>query len=315
MSRINPLYDSIKINVAITSDNHIDINSKTNSKRIKIIKKALKDVQNSVQPMDAYITVGDMTSRSTEENWECVKSCFKNAKPAKQILFALGNHDTWHKNGYEAAVGNYLKYTRGICSSDIQTPYFAKVINGYHFIFLGSTSEADNEDCAAFGENELVWFGNAMEKAALSGKPIFVFCHQSINNHHGLPRTWDENEKDRAPETGGIGRESDAVENIIKAFKNVFYFSGHSHMGLCGEKSFSENGYASFEKHDGINYINLPCLTRPNHHGETSETGTGCILEVYDDRVVIRPRNFRKRKMNKKIIIKDGKPYYEEKTD
>ena len=37
------------------------------------------------------------------------------------------------------------------------------------------------------------------------------------------------------------------------------------------------------------------------------------MLEVYDGKVVIRPRNFRKKKMNKKTAIRNGKPYLEEK--
>lgn len=315
MSRIQPMYDSIKLNIAITSDNHIDINAKNNSQRIKTIKKVLGDVQNSTAPVDAYITVGDTTSRGITENWETVKECFKGFKPAKQMFFALGNHDCWSEKGfdggYDDAIANYYKYLDEICSFKTDKPYFSKVINGYRIIFLGNTCQAYDEDCAALGKDELEWLDCELKEASADGKPIFIFCHQSINNNHGLPKTWDENEKDWAPEIGGIGSESDELKKIITQYKNVFYFSGHSHMGLCGEKSLEKNGYASFEQHDGVNYINTPCLTRENHHGETKKTGYGYLLEVYDGKVVIRPRNFRKKKMNRKIIIKDGKPFLE----
>ena len=315
MSRIQPMYDNIKLNVAITSDNHIDINAKNNSQRIKMIKKVLGDVQSSSVPMDAYITVGDMTSRSITQNWEIVKECFKTFNPAKHILFALGNHDCWSEKGfdggYDDAIRNYYKYLGEICSFKTDKPYFSEIINGYHFVFLGSTSQAIDEDCASLGNEQLEWLNNELQTADADGKPIFIFCHQSINNNHGLPKTWTEHEKDWEPEIGGIGIESDEVKKIITQYKNVFYFSGHSHMGLCGEKSLSKNGYASFEQHDGVNYINLPCLTRENHHGETKKTGFGCLLEVYDGKVVIRPRNFRKKKMNKRIKIKDRKPFFE----
>ena len=82
-------------------------------------------------------------------------------------------------------------------------------------------------------------------------------------------------------------------------------------MGICGDKFAEKSGYSSFETHDGVNYINLPCLTRPNHHGETDKTGWGYLLEVYDSKVVIRPRNYVRKKMNKRIIIQNGKPYFE----
>lgn len=316
MGKIKPLYDGIKLNAAITSDNHLDITSNTNKNRIKIIRRTLKDVQKSAVPMDAYITVGDMTSKGLTENWEKVKKCFDGVKPAKQILFTLGNHDSWDENkykGYANAIKNYYKYNEIICGQKLDRPYFSRIINGYYFIFLGSTDVPENEDCAALGDEQLAWFKSELDTAAESGNPIFVFCHQSINNNHGLPRTWEEKEEDWEPEIGGIGSESDKVKGILTQYKNVFYFSGHSHMGLCGENSLKTNAFASFEQHDGVNYINLPCLTRPNHHGETNKTGFGLLLEVYGDRVVIRPRRFEAKRMNKKIIIKDDKPYFEEK--
>ena len=317
MSRIKPMYDGIRLNAAITSDNHVDINAKSNKQRIKTIKKVLADVAKSESAIDTYITVGDTTSRGLTENWEIVKECFKDFTAAKQIIFALGNHDSWSKDGFEGyadGIKNYYKYSAEICSNKIDKPYFTKIINGYHFIFLGSDGVPENEDCAFISEEQKAWFKAEMDAAAQSGKPVFVFCHQSVNTHHGLPKTWDEKEDPNAlPEIGGIGKDSDDIENILKNYTNVFYFSGHSHMGLCGEKSAAENGFASFEKYDGVNYINLPCLTRPNHHGEDEKTGQGLMLEVYDGKVVIRPRNFRKKKMNKKTAIRSGKPYIEEK--
>lgn len=315
MSRIKPLYEEIKLNIAITSDNHIDTNVKANNKRIKIIKKTLKDIEKSTVPFDAYVTVGDMTSRGIKKNWEVVKECFRGFTPAKNILFAMGNHDAWDESGfekgYENAVANYLKYCKEICGLEIDKPYFSRNIKGHIFIFLGNSQAAENEDCACLGNEEIEWFKGEMDKADATGRPVFVFCHQSVNNNHGLPKTWDEDEEDWEPEIGGIGKESDEIEKILKQHKNVFYFSGHSHMGLCGEKSRAERGFSSFEEHDGVNYINLPCLTRWNHHGENEKTGIGYLLEVYENKVVIRPRNYTKHKQNKKIIIKDGNPYFE----
>ncbi len=313
MRNIKPLYDGIKVNVAVTSDNHIDTNSGELKKRIKNIKKVLEDVGNSESRINAYITVGDNTSRGLEKNWEVFAGCFERTDFADNIMLALGNHDTWHENGIETALKNFFDYSKKICGYELDKAYFSKNINGYSFIFLGATGKAENEDCALFGQEEIQWFENELNTACENGKPVFVFNHQSINNNHGLPKTWDRKEEDWASDVGGIGIESDEIKNILSKHKNVYYFSGHSHMGLCGEKSYKENGYASFEQHGGVNYINLPCLTRSNHHGEYNKTGMGIIIEVYDDKVVIRPRNFVKRKMNKKVIIKDGKNYFEEK--
>lgn len=315
MKKISPMESGVQLNIAITSDNHMDVNCNNLKQRIKIMHKVLLDAQESTEPFDAYVTVGDTVSRGLVENWETVQKCFDGKHPAKQILFAIGNHDSWSKDGYKGyadGVQNYLKYSKTICGNDIDKPYFSRNIKGYHLIFLGSDQVPENEDCAAFSEAQILWFQSEMEKAGQDGKPIFVFCHQSVNTHHGLPKTWSPKENpDDGPEIGGIGEASDAIKSILEAHKNVFYFSGHSHMGLNGEKSLQNRGYASFENHSGVHYINLPCLTRKNHHGGNEKTGQGLVLEVYESRVLIRPRNFAKRKMNKKILIKDGKPYYE----
>lgn len=84
-------------------------------------------------------------------------------------------------------------------------------------------------------------------------------------------------------------------------------------MGINGEENLCDRGFASFEAHDGVHYINLPCLTRPNHHGGNEKTGQGLLLEVYEDKVLIRPRRFSKHRMNKKIAIQKGQPYLEAK--
>ncbi|NMP37853.1 MAG: hypothetical protein GX051_06980 [Clostridiales bacterium] len=309
MGKIKPLYENMQACFVITSDNHIDSKHPFPRIPMSFLRRSLKDAENAEIPVDAYITVGDTTSRGNETNWEMAKKCFADCKPAKQIMLTIGNHDTWNDDGYEAAIEQYLKSACEISGRKQDKTYFSAVINGCKLIFLGTTSDSG---CAAvLGGEQLSWLGRELEHAP-EGKPVFVFCHQSLNGRHGLPRTWDKQEKpDRAPDEGGIGDESEQLADILKSHKNVFYFSGHSHMGLCGENMKEKEGYASFEKEDGLELINLPSLACGNHHGETDKMGIGVVVEVYAGRVVIRPRSFSRRRMNKKIIIRDRKPYLE----
>ena len=156
------------------------------------------------------------------------------------------------------------------------------------------------------------WFREEMEKAGKTRKPIFVFCHQSLNGRHGLPRTWDRHENpDRALDEGGIGERSEEVAEILKKYKNVFYFSGHSHMGLCGEDMMAKEGYSTFEAEDGVTLINMPSLSCGNHHGEMQGIGIGIQLEIYESKVVLRPKNYITGKFITKLNIKDKKPFFE----
>ncbi len=311
MSKMKPLYDNIKLNCTIVSDTHIDEKHPFPWLPKWRLRQALADSKNSLSPVDVFLTVGDTTSRGSDNNWKMTKECFdKIPGAAKKIILTIGNHDGWNDDGFDAAVKNYRKYYELICKDKRDNPYFSYVINGYHMIFLGTDSDSGCE--AAISSAQLEWFSDEMKKAGNSGKPVFVFCHQSLNQKHGLPLTWSEDEKYETLSEGGVGEKSEEIEKILKAYKNVYYFSGHSHMGLCGENSFKKNGYASFEKEEMLNLINLPSLACGNHHGECKSFCVGVQLEVYDDKVVIRPRSFKRRQWVKAVSIKDGKPYLEE---
>ena len=308
MGNISPLYHDVKLLCAVTSDNHIDSKHPAPKVPMWFLTQSLKDSAKSRVPMDVYLTIGDTTSHGSAENWELAKRCFDKCRPAKHIFLTVGNHDLWNDDGYEKAEKNYLRFSNAICGTQHDKTWFSHTVNGYKLIFLGNTEDAGCE--AHLGEEQLKWLSAELDAA--NGAPAFVFCHQSLNGRHGLPRTWDRNESATDPMEGGVGTESEALERILKAHKNVFYFSGHSHMGLCGEKRMQEEGYASFEHEDGLTLINLPSQACGNHHGDDRSMGIGVIIEVYEDKVVIRPRNFAKHTMNRKVAIKDGKPYWEQ---
>ena len=311
MGKIAPLYQNAKLICAVTSDNHIDIKHPAPKVPMWFLTQSLKDCEKSLRPVDAYLTVGDTTSHGSTENWELAKKCFEGRRPAKHVFLTVGNHDLWNDEGFDAALTNYLKYSNAICGTNHEKTWFSHTVNGYKLIFLGNTADAGCE--AHLEQEQLDWLDGELDAA--DGKPAFVFCHQSLNGRHGLPRTWDRNESATDPMEGGIGTESDAVAAILKKHKYVFYFSGHSHMGLCGEERFRAEHYASFEQEDGVTLVNLPSLACGNHHGDDRSMGIGVLIEVYEDRVVIRPRSFAKRTMNRKVSIKDGKPYWEQKLD
>ena len=308
MGKISPLYHDAKLVIAVTSDNHIDIRHPVPKVPMWFLTQSLKDSARSLRPVDVYLTIGDTTSRGSKENWDLAKRCFDKCRPAKHVFLTVGNHDLWHDDGFEAARRNYLDYSNRICGTDHTETWFSHTVNGYKLIFLGNTVDAGCE--AHLGEAQLAWLQKELDEAG--GRPAFVFCHQSLNGRHGLPRTWDREESATDPMEGGVGTESDRVAAILKAHQNVFYFSGHSHMGLCGEARKQAEGYASFEQEDGVTLVNLPSLACGNHHGDDRSMGIGALIEVYEDRVVIRPRNFARRTMNRSVTIKDGKPYWEQ---
>lgn len=303
------LHKDIKLSATIVSDTHIDEKHPVKIIPMYQLIRALKNAK-SINA-DAFITVGDTTSRGSKINWDMTRSCFRRVPDAaKKIILTIGNHDGWNDDGFDSAINEYYSAYNDICARKITTPYFSEVINGYYFICIGTDSDSGCE--AELSDTQMDWFRNEMDKAGKTEKPIFVFCHQSLNQRHGLPRTWDRVEDPNRPlDDGGIGARSDEVAEILKKYKNVFYFSGHSHMGLCGEDMMKNEGYSTFEDENGLTLINLPSLSCGNHHGEIQKLGMGVQLEIYEDRVILRPKSFISGRFITKLNIKNKKPYYE----
>ncbi len=309
MSR--PLYNDLKLCAEIISDVHLDIKRSHPTVPLFLFCRALKEAKKN--NADALITVGDTTSRGNKVNWDYARKALKKVPVnAKNLILTVGNHDCWSdgEDEYASGIGEYYLACRDLMGRELEKPYFATYINGYSFICLGNESDMGCD--ADISEAQLEWLKAELKKATEDGKPAFVFCHQSLNGRHGLPRTWDKKEDpNRAPEEGGIGAKSEEVTEILKSFKNVFYFSGHSHMGLSGEEMQRNEGYSTFQCEDGLHLINLPSLCCENHHGVKNGLGIGMQLEIYSNKVVIRPKNYKFGLFIKDVSIKDGKPYYE----
>ena len=307
---ITPLYPNVRLNCTIVSDTHIDYTHRTPAYPQILLESAVIDAEENTVREDAFITIGDNTSNGIEKNWSMVAECYEGHDPADAILLAIGNHDTWGNDGNPSeSFDLFYRYTEKICGFKRDKAYFSHVIHGYHLIFLGSEKDAG---CAAYiSDEQIEWFQKEMEEAGKSGKPIFVFCHQALNGRHGLPRTWGYPEEPDLPlKEGGIGASSETVAAILKQYPNTYYFSGHSHMGLSGEGWKEIDGYSTFEIEDGLRMINFPTTACGNHHCEDASQGIGMQLEVYDDRVVLRPRNYYDHEWTK-VVIRDGKPYAE----
>ncbi len=304
----------LRLKVTLAADTHIDHLHPHPEFPMNRLTDALRNAKRL--DSDAFLVIGDVTSHGNRTNWDLARKCFARVGGfAGRNILAIGNHDGWGEDGegYGACFREYVAACRDITGDAPEKPYFSVCINGYSLICLGN--ESDRGCDAYISEEQLAWLRAELETATADGMPAFVFCHQSLNGRHGLPRTWEEEEDPNAsPEDGGIGAQSAAVDAILKAYRNVFYFSGHSHMGLCGEATKQEKGYASFEEEDGLHLINLPSLACGNHGGENNAFGVGMVLLVYDDCVVVRPRDFTNGRYIDTVSIRDGKPYYEVKT-
>ena len=158
---------------------------------------------------------------------------------------------------------------------EIDKPYYSYDVEGYTFIVLGSDRQLFEK--AKISAAQLSFLDSELERGTREGKPVFVVCHQPLENTHGLPEVW---------ENGGIGEQSEQVKQILMKYENVFFLNGHLHDGIY-EKSLE-----IFDEQKGVYSINLPAYGKENDYGPFSQQGLGVYVENYADRVVFTVRDF-----------------------
>ncbi len=278
-----PLKEDCRLNFATISDIHMT----EETARRDMLRFGLTDMEEFSSSLDALVLTGDLTDHGEEPEWEMLKEAFEPYTPAKNIIMAQGNHDTWTEDDkYDLARTLFIKYNKEIADREIENEYYSTKVNGYTFIVLASETDRTS---AYMSDKQLDWLRQEMETASKDGLPIFVICHWPINESHGLPTTWGDNEPE--PDDGGIGDQSAQVEEILKSYENVFMITGHIHSGFVKESQKDVYGYVSVESDGSFHSINLPQYMYLTLRGRIAN-GTGFVFEVYDNEVVLRARSF-----------------------
>lgn len=247
--------DSLITSFTVLSDIHIEGN---NYPTFREYSEILKDVHNS-EDNDTLVFLGDNTMNGQNIESLFFYGALKAAKPADNIILAAGNHDFGNgTGGYEGFKAKFLRYANFV-GCDIDSPYYYKVIDGCYFIVLAS--ESDTVNGVDLSDTQLQWLKEVLEEAKEGGKPIFVFDHHPV---HYI-------------ENGA----SDKLSSILDDYDNLYFFCGHTHFPL------DESSVSTI---DGVLCVNIPKSTE--HAIEGYETGIGAVVEVYENEVLLRWRDF-----------------------
>ena len=225
---------------------------------------------------------GDLTNNGERRQYENLAAILLRYNRADTLIAATGNHDArgaMDAEDYADSMANYYAFCT-VMGIKTDKPYWAKTVNGYPFIVLGS--EADVKDRAYISDEQISWLDRQLTAAEQNGRLAFVVCHQVIDHTNNVDWWWYFD--------GSVGEQSDAVRDVIRSHTDngltVLFISGHLHRCFCAD---------SLEQP----YPNLYCLNVPTVQddnvqvdGAREGSGEGCTLEVYADRVLIRPRNF-----------------------
>lgn len=268
------------------SDTHLE---EKEPARQSFLKTGLKNLSRAKTPVDTVVIAGDLTNYADEPSLAKYYEILKNYSPVK-ALSAAGNHDIGHAGdrdvtdiSREEAKANFIRYNNEYLGIEAEDTYYSYEVKGYKFIVLGDIcKDGGHWDAMDVGEEQMAFLDSELAEATADGKPAFVVCHWPVDDINGEATIWPGS---------GIDLEVNDVKSVMEKYDNVFYISGHMHAGIKSNAVDDMYGLATVETVNGVTYINLPTYGLVNMFGD-AVSGTGIQLEVYDDEVVLRPRNF-----------------------
>ncbi len=267
VSSVDKLDNGVKLSFVAISDTHIQTNDANQSKDLM---RGLKDLDESGLKPDALAVTGDLTMNGQSLEYFFFYCAMTSSFRTKNLLLAAGNHDLVIKEkDYGKARDRFTKNFNSLTGRDIDKVYYSSVINGYHFIVLGSEELAGTNQ--VFSDKQLEWLEYTLEQAKLNdpGKPVFVFNHNPLRGTNNVDSYW--------PIGGEAGEQSDRIFEILNSHNNVFLFSGHLHAPL------KNSGVTTKEN---VTFIDLP------GYAEEATNGYGYYITVDEESVTLNARNF-----------------------
>ena len=244
------------LNAAVLTDLHI---GPRNPILQYNVNKAFRGTSAARDGADALVLLGDNTMDGMEQQSALFFAALKAHSKAANNLPVVGNHDLWGMGSYLNGKNRFISYVNEFTSNGIDNIYYHRVINGYYFIVLGT--ESDMHTTGHITDTQISWLDARLAEATAGGRPAFVFHH--------FPMI-------RVPEP-------ERLENVLRAYPNVFYFSGHMHRAL-GSNTFIKAG-------DSLYYIDVPGFDGAEDD-IWNYLGHGFQIEAYEGKVLIRARDY-----------------------
>lgn len=234
-------------------------------------QRALTFFNNNV---DFVCISGDLAHTGTETQRTTYKSIVDNY--SKIPVYACGgNHD-----------GSYISNIENVISSYTGQPLYYSITHGNDvFIFVGNATGSYGK---LFTKAELQWLYETLESNR--NKRCFVFQHvrpdDACGNALGI-YTYD---------IWG-GTEQTVFESLMKHYKNVLLFHGHSHLKFYLQQ-YSD--LANIDNKFGRYSIHVPSLAVPRDTSsvvnpsrvDVYAASEGYVIDVYSDGIHLRGRDF-----------------------
>ena len=245
--------DELITSIVAVSDIHVETNNPASYNELRSLLEGIK----AGKDVDAVVYTGDnVMNGQTLENF-LFYSAVRAVKPAKNNFVLAGNHDLGNTEGdYEALLDNYLLSNKLYLGEDQGKGYYYREVNGCYIVALISEDPTTWE--FVMSEEQFNWLEGVLKEAKEKDAPVLVFNHFPIFY------------------SGGPGAR---LASLLNEYSADLFTYGHYH---------NEMGADNFSKWNNVNIINLPRSTEITDY----EAGGGIVIEVYEEEIVVRARNF-----------------------
>ena len=246
--------DELVTSFAVVSDIHVETNNPNIYNKLKDVLQGIK----AGEDIDSVVYTGDNVMNGQVLENAFFYAAVKAVNPADKNFVATGNHDLGNGEGtYDDFRRSFLLSNKYILDNDIDELYYYRVVDGCYMIFLSSEELCVND--YVISDEQMQWLKGVLDEAKAADTPIFVI------NHHPIYLVRDRDYRELAW--------------LLQKYDNLLYLHGHYHNELSTD---------SFYSWHNINCINVPRATEHKDY----EAGQGLVIEVYDDEIVVRARNF-----------------------
>lgn len=245
---------------------------------------AANDFSRALRFFNSYASLVGISGDLSRENGYNELSLFKNIVDSNAtipVYASRGNHDCRY------SISDFETYTGGGL-------YFERTYNNDVFLFLGMNEENYGDAC--FTTEELTWLETKLEN--YKNQRVFLFFHVFMPNTCGNINNlypWD-----------GLNSSSSNVSkflSLMTKYKNVVYFSGHSHLEFNCQK-FGDHANI-FSNGTTCHRVHIPSCAYPrkNDNGtdssntyDNNEGSEGYLVDVYENCIVLKGIDFTKNK-------------------
>jgi len=266
-----------------------------------------------VEHVDMVCACGDLSQGGGDDEFTMTQTALANFLPSIPFYTCTGNHDC---GGGHSGASTFLNFVRRTLDTSAHTIVSSSAYtNSYYFThaYQNSSGNTVNDVFVFFSmynysagnaylADDLTWLGNVLEQ--FKNNRVFVFTHLFFPDYAG--------NLGRVNGSGGIypggnwlsGSGLNAMTNLLAKYRNVYWFSGHSHW-KWNLQIFQKNANIARYGNEGAWTIHLPSCALPidsDYTNTGSETASnrvekplesqGGVMYVYEDRVIIRGIDF-----------------------